>query len=187
MGKLIVLSRPGIQVVCGTVVESRPEDNEFVIENDVYFGGRKQTEKRRIRIHSFQTERMKLRPGVNVIASIKPNEMLYALYDGVDLPVLTYDADAFIIRYTGAFDFDTMGLEKEAHVFAANVMSNKQLNNGGNIITISWKRNQGSEVRTLYAPVDIKNKLSNKAVFVTGAPQKTKAGSLYCIKNFMNF
>ncbi len=154
---MIVLSRPGIQVVCGTV--TRASDCFFLISDN----------SSKIKIHAKTN--FAIKPGMFVIASVKP--------------VMNGETSAYTARFSGSFDFDARGSAKEEHVFCGIVMENTPLRDGGAKIVVSWKKNGGAEKRLLYAPRSVMEgaKISNKAVFVTGPGKKCRSGTMaYVVK-----
>lgn len=178
MGRLIVLNRPGVQIVSGTVVDYSCGSDVVTIENDVNTA--KGKVKKRLLIRSEQVGRLNPARGVHLVASIRPTELTIALSDGAFLNQTVFPVDAYVVRYTGSFDFEPAGNEKETHVFCGSVLGGTLTSNGGCIAKVLWKKNGQNEERRVYAPMDIR--FLKRAVFVTGAPKQSSSGPVYCIR-----
>lgn len=180
MGRLIVLSRSNIQVVCGRVKAFT--NNTITIYNDVFFPLMKKTEERTciLQTEQGQAEKLHLKAGAAIIATVKANEELKTLADGIyNKYTKTVHAKAYTVRYTGGFDFREFGKEKEQHVFCGSVVEAVKLKQGGSLIVVSWLKQGTTVKKTLYTSVDISDKCPKKGIFVTGPMKDTSLGTMY--------
>lgn len=172
------MTRPGVQIVSGEVVNYNCGSDIVTIENDVNTA--KGKVKKQLLLRSSQITRLKPKLGVHLVASIRPTELTIALSDGAYLHQVEFPVDAYVVRYTGSFDFEPIGNEKETHVFCGSVLGGTMTSNGGCIARVLWKKNGMNEERRVYAPMDIR--FLKKAIFVTGAPRQSSSGPVYCIR-----
>lgn len=187
MGRLIILSRPGIQVVSGKVVKIG--DADVTIENTCQFTEPTSLQETRTMILQSSADvisRLKLKLGSFIMATICPNDDTKTLADGLYSNV-QYHARAYNIRYTGAFDFNSAGNQKESHVFCGAILDAKALDSGGTLVKVTWKAYGADEVKNLYTPIDITKALKNKAIFTCGRKKTTpNKKEFYTIKNLCN-
>lgn len=162
----------------GEVVNYSCGSDVVTIENSVNTARGKV--KKQLQLHSEQITRLKPKLGVHLVASIRPTELTIALSDGAYLHQVAFPVEAYVVRYTGSFDFESMGKEKETHVFCGSVLGGTMTSNGGCIARVLWKKNGTNEERRVYAPMDIR--FLKKAIFVTGAPKQSSSGPVYCIR-----
>ena len=159
MGRIIVLNRPGIQVLCGKVVDFGY--SSITITN----GGH------RICVNYIpeKIEKLNLKIGSFLMATVSPTAETRKIAEGKEVPDIVPQVRAFNVRYSGAFDFAPNKNEKEAHVFSGTVCNTRLLSNGGTLITISYRCYGGIEKKFLYTPVDIRDKVGSKGIFTVGA------------------
>lgn len=122
MSSMIILSRPGIMVISGKVIDVDPVVGKVVIEND---GIRKDQSrvKRKCAIYCspYSVQNMKLQNGDSIMASIKPNRDMELFADGIDNGVDLFEVRGFTLRYTGSYDFPPKNNLPEEHVFSGDI------------------------------------------------------------------
>ncbi len=176
MSRLVVLRRPGILVVQGTVVDIRY--NTVTIENDVELPVSGCLDKRMARL-VFENERcfadLALQPGSKVVASTRDNFLLEMLEEGGETDDKEYVLSAYLIRYSGSFDFKEHNDIPEQHVFAGNVLDavsgvRKSSGRPWTCLTVGWNRKGVPETRMVLcdAEYDCKEMLKKNICVVTG-------------------
>ena len=177
---LILINRPGIQVICGNVAAVDTFLGTVTIRGDVAAGD--QTIKVDVTVHSALVSKMRFELGSTVVAAVKSTEELALLADGIFIPGHVYECNAFVIRYTGAFDFDDNEGLQEEHVFCGTISREAVLANGSTLFLVSWKRKGETQQRRLLSQTDIRPGLGpHKNVFVTGRKITRNDGDLYMI------
>lgn len=176
MGRLIVLDRNQIQIVSGRVIDIAKD--KITIEDEVILKDKTKVNKKITLIYN-KAANLKLKKGAVIIASVRANNELSALAKGInnskDIAV-----NAYVVRYTGNFDFEAYKNIKETHVFCANISKITEIKSGS-LISISLN----SEQKTLFTSAAVKGKLSKKSIFVTGAPQISSVGIVYKCKSII--
>lgn len=188
---ILIMARPRIQVVCGRVIDVNPS-GQVTIENDCYLPVTEKTEKRRVRFSigrdKMDSMGLNVATGAPILATVKPEGGLDFLADGGEDDTKEYVTSAYNMRYSGSFDFEQRGNEKEAHVFCGTVEKCIRRTVGGrsfNFITVVWKRCGETERRVLVEESEDDTHVRNltKGIFVTGPLKRSASeGPIYKVK-----
>lgn len=120
MSRLFLMRRPGIIVVHGTVKEV---GEELVIENEYPFPV---SGPGPARVHlqvGPAVANMRLKKGASIIASTTDSFDVEMLLDGGETPRRDFALKAYTVRYSGSFDFEARGDQKESHVILGSVVN----------------------------------------------------------------
>ena len=190
MGRLIILSRPGIMVVSGVVKEVDLSRATVVIENDVLLPCSGVVDRRRIRmvcdLKKIYAMRLNQKIGSFILASVRPSDELVLLEDGGEDDTTEYCASVYNMRFSGSFDFDRRGEQKEEHVFCASIKKITFQKFGDKVYAffyIQWNKQGYPETKTLVVRIKNPDSVINmkRGIFVCGAMQKSSLGDVYKI------
>ena len=196
MSSLIVMSRPGLMVVCGIIKKVDISASEVTIENDVYMPVSRRTERKKLRIgvNRNKISAMKLgeKIGTFILATVKPVTELLLLEDGGEDSKTEYYTMAYNIRFSGSFDFDSLGDAPESHVFCAGIRDKEFATIKGKtfaFLDISWKKSGNLEERKLVIQTSRSGvealRDMKRGTFVTGPLQNTSYGPVYKVKRIV--
>ena len=173
----IILSRAGLQVVFGTVLDVNERYGTVTI-------GESGLQKMTLYYSTDGVRTLRLSPGRTVIASIKPTEESNALYQGKSLAD-DICVNAYIIRYSGAFDLPAHEESPEMHVFLGTAYTGTVFTGKGYLAKVSWKKRSEKEERLVYIPsAKVCNFNGKKAVFSTAESKKTSLGEVFVCRKF---
>ena len=180
------MSRQGIMVVSGIVKEASFQKGEVVIENDILLPVSRVITRKRIRFsidrNYIRSMNLESKLGSFILATIRPTPGLAMYADGCEDPAMEYQAKGFNMRFSGSFDFDPRGEEKESHVFCAPIkrMEHKIISGKSFVFfDIAWKRS-GLVVES-GEPNSYRG--MKRGVFVTGKLQTTSLGPVYKVQS----
>lgn len=172
---MIICERPGLQVICGMV--TAVEQKSVIIENTVWLPMYGVSKPVQCRIWYDSVEKMGIKTGAFIVASVRITDELGYLARGIWAPSMRLETSAYVIRYTGSFDFEEIDGYPEMHIFCGNIIRSTVLQDGSNLYKVEWRRKGTQQNRNVMlrgcAPAKQKN------IFVTGGPVALKNGSLY--------
>ncbi|MCR5368397.1 hypothetical protein [Eubacterium sp.] len=179
---LFILHRPGILGVSGIVTES--DGLSVTVKGDVFLPVSHKIERRLARIRyprNFPFNKMKLRPGERIIALTEDDFAASSLFTGGETSDDFYDLKAFIIRYSGVFDFEPTTGCAEEHLFSGQVKGVWNIRNGWQFIQISVRKQNNNEERMLLSQTQTSFKKGDNIIALTGKPVSIKDNLCYPI------